>query len=170
MLYAETKAKIFSSKHTQKKIQSPECPYYRKSIFWESSLSHMLVTCVLPWSTWKCEGQGGLACCSPWVRRVGHDWAAQQQRSTCLDLSGPGPQNCALAPFRAYADSGAAGLGPGLRGLDISPRFSEDAKALGPWVYFNKQGHSYLVLWAPFPFPAVGRLGLRNHEDPVQPS
>ena len=26
-------------------------------------------------------GQGGLACCSPWGRRVGHDWAAEQQHS-----------------------------------------------------------------------------------------
>ena len=27
------------------------------------------------------EGQGGLACCSPWGRRVRHDWATEQQ--TC---------------------------------------------------------------------------------------
>ena len=26
------------------------------------------------------EGQGGLACCSPWSRRVGHDWATEQQQ------------------------------------------------------------------------------------------
>ena len=26
------------------------------------------------------EGQGGLACCSPWGCRVGHDWAAEQQQ------------------------------------------------------------------------------------------
>jgi len=25
------------------------------------------------------EGQGGLACCSPWGYRVGHDWATEQQ-------------------------------------------------------------------------------------------
>lgn len=26
-------------------------------------------------------GQGGLAGCSPWVCRVGHNWAADQQQS-----------------------------------------------------------------------------------------
>ena len=26
------------------------------------------------------EGQGGLACCSPWGRRVGHDWVTEQQQ------------------------------------------------------------------------------------------
>ena len=25
------------------------------------------------------EGQGGLACCSPWDCRVGHNWATEQQ-------------------------------------------------------------------------------------------
>ena len=25
------------------------------------------------------DGQGGLVCCSPWGRRVGHDWATEQQ-------------------------------------------------------------------------------------------
>ena len=25
------------------------------------------------------EGQGSLACCSPWGRRVGHDWVTEQQ-------------------------------------------------------------------------------------------
>ena len=30
------------------------------------------------------EGQGSLACCSPWGHRVGHDLAAKQQY---LDLS-----------------------------------------------------------------------------------
>ena len=28
------------------------------------------------------EGQGGLACCSPWDRRVRHDWATAQQQGT----------------------------------------------------------------------------------------
>ena len=26
------------------------------------------------------EGQGSLACCSPWVRRVGHDWVTEKQQ------------------------------------------------------------------------------------------
>ena len=26
------------------------------------------------------DGQGGLACCSPWGRRVRHDWATEQQQ------------------------------------------------------------------------------------------
>ena len=26
------------------------------------------------------EGQGGLACCSPWGHRVGHDWATEQRK------------------------------------------------------------------------------------------
>ena len=26
------------------------------------------------------EGQGGLACCSPWRGRVGHDWATEQKQ------------------------------------------------------------------------------------------
>ena len=26
------------------------------------------------------EAQGGLACCSPWGHRVGHDWATEQQQ------------------------------------------------------------------------------------------
>ena len=25
------------------------------------------------------EGQGSLMCCSPWSRRVGHDWATEQE-------------------------------------------------------------------------------------------
>ena len=27
------------------------------------------------------DGQGSLACCSPWGHKVGHDWAAEQQHS-----------------------------------------------------------------------------------------
>ena len=30
------------------------------------------------------EGQGNLACCSPWDCRVGHDWAAERQQFTNL--------------------------------------------------------------------------------------
>ena len=26
------------------------------------------------------EGQGGLACCSSWGHRVGHDWVTEQQQ------------------------------------------------------------------------------------------
>ena len=26
------------------------------------------------------EGQGGLVCCSPWGRRVRHDWETEQQQ------------------------------------------------------------------------------------------
>ena len=26
------------------------------------------------------EGQGGLACCSPWGCKVGHDWVTEQQQ------------------------------------------------------------------------------------------
>ena len=26
------------------------------------------------------EGQGSLACCSPWGRRIGHNWATEQQK------------------------------------------------------------------------------------------
>ena len=26
------------------------------------------------------EGQGNLACCSPWGHRVGHNWATEQQK------------------------------------------------------------------------------------------
>ena len=33
------------------------------------------------------EGPGGLACCSPWGHRVGHDWATEQKRTTCLPYS-----------------------------------------------------------------------------------
>ena len=29
------------------------------------------------------DGQGGLACCSPWGPRVGHDWATEQQQRIC---------------------------------------------------------------------------------------
>ena len=29
------------------------------------------------------EGQGGLVCCSPWGRRVGHDLATEQQLQSC---------------------------------------------------------------------------------------
>ena len=28
------------------------------------------------------EGQRGLACCSPWCRRVGHNWVTEQQQHT----------------------------------------------------------------------------------------
>ena len=31
-----------------------------------------------------CDGQGSLACCSPWGRRVGHDWVTEQQSSWVL--------------------------------------------------------------------------------------
>ena len=30
------------------------------------------------------EGQGGLACCSSWGRRVGHDWVTKQQQQDCF--------------------------------------------------------------------------------------
>ena len=33
------------------------------------------------------EGQGSLACCSPWGLRVGHDWVTEQQ-SMCWYISG----------------------------------------------------------------------------------
>ena len=29
------------------------------------------------WTPWIGDGQGGLACCSPWGHRVGHDWATE---------------------------------------------------------------------------------------------
>ena len=29
------------------------------------------------WTSGVGDGQGGLACCSPWGRRVGHDWATK---------------------------------------------------------------------------------------------
>ena len=32
------------------------------------------------------EGQGSVACCSPWGRRVGHDIATEQQRKSLTDL------------------------------------------------------------------------------------
>ena len=32
------------------------------------------------------EGQGGLACCSPWGHRIGHDWATKQQQQQQLSL------------------------------------------------------------------------------------
>ena len=31
------------------------------------------------WTLGVGDGQGGLACCSSWGRRVGHDWATEQQ-------------------------------------------------------------------------------------------
>ena len=31
------------------------------------------------------QGQGGLACCSPWGHRVGHDWATQQEQVQGVD-------------------------------------------------------------------------------------
>ena len=43
------------------------------------------------------EGQGSLACCSPWCRRVGHDWVTEQQPKSlgsslsCLHFSNPTP-------------------------------------------------------------------------------
>ena len=33
-------------------------------------------------STRDGEGQGGLACCSPWDRRFRHDWATEQQEAS----------------------------------------------------------------------------------------
>ena len=36
------------------------------------------------------EGQGGLACCSPWSHRVGHDWETEQQQKQSSRKS----QNC----------------------------------------------------------------------------
>ena len=32
------------------------------------------------------EGQGSLACCSPWGLRVGHDWATEQHKSSIIDI------------------------------------------------------------------------------------
>ena len=32
------------------------------------------------------EGQGSLACCSPWGRRVGHDWMTEQQQCSIWSL------------------------------------------------------------------------------------
>ena len=36
------------------------------------------------------EGQGGLACCSPWSHGVGHDWETEQQQKQSARKS----QNC----------------------------------------------------------------------------
>ena len=33
------------------------------------------------------EGQGSLACCSPWGRRVGRNWATEQQQRDCLHIT-----------------------------------------------------------------------------------
>ena len=33
------------------------------------------------------EGQGNLVCCSPWVRRVGHDLETEQQQQNLQDYS-----------------------------------------------------------------------------------
>ena len=32
------------------------------------------------------DGQGSLVCCSPWGRRVGHDWATEQQQQQIAEL------------------------------------------------------------------------------------
>ena len=56
------------------------------------------------------EGQGSLACCSPWGRRVGHDWATEQ-KGDCVNggeifsihmlLSFQQPQETNTAPMQA---------------------------------------------------------------------
>ena len=32
------------------------------------------------------EGQGGLACCSPWAQRARHDWATEQKQPSVVHL------------------------------------------------------------------------------------
>ena len=40
------------------------------------------------------DGQGSLACCSPWGRRVGHDWAAELKKAKCgKQNNGPNGQS-----------------------------------------------------------------------------
>ena len=48
-----------------------------------------------------CDGQGSLACCSPWGRRVGHDWVTELKVIQVLDsqrvfVSGTGMQGVSL--------------------------------------------------------------------------
>ena len=38
---------------------------------------HQLNGCEFGWTPGVGDGQGGLACCSPWGRRVRHDWATE---------------------------------------------------------------------------------------------
>ena len=44
---------------------------------------------------WEFEGQGSLACCSPWGRRVGHNLVTQQQQR----MLGAGLAQLPLYPF-----------------------------------------------------------------------
>ena len=40
------------------------------------------------WTLGVCDGQGGLACCDSWGRRVGHDWVTEPNR-TKLNIALP---------------------------------------------------------------------------------
>ena len=39
------------------------------------------------WTPGVSDGQGGLACCNSWVRRVGHDWATELNSTELSSLS-----------------------------------------------------------------------------------
>ena len=41
---------------------------------------HRLNGCDFEQASGDSEGHGGLACCSPWGCRVGHDWRKKSQR------------------------------------------------------------------------------------------
>ena len=52
--------------HLMRRVDSLERPW------WWEGLGHEF-----EWTLGVGDGQGGLACCDPWSRRVGHDWATE---------------------------------------------------------------------------------------------
>ena len=60
------------------------------------------------------EGQGSLACCSPWGCRVGHDWATEQQQKACFLLGFPRQEYWSGLPFPSLGDLPDPGIKPHL--------------------------------------------------------
>ena len=66
---------------------------------------HWLDGCESKWTLGVGDGQGGLACCNSWGRKVGHDWATELNESTLawkipwMEEPG-GPQSMGLLRIR----------------------------------------------------------------------
>ena len=52
------------------------------------------------------DGQGGLACCSPWGRRVGHDWVSKLNLCSVAEQS----TTCTLLYFVQHPNRGKAAI------------------------------------------------------------
>ena len=60
----------------------------RQKMRWLDGITHWLYGCESEWAQGVGDGQGGLACCNSWGRRVGHNWVTELNWPDSLVVTG----------------------------------------------------------------------------------